>query len=58
MKEGVVKKVKQDDTRTDGVQKHHTNCMDKANSDTKSVEAERYVFATWTQNLAPWTIHN
>lgn len=53
MKEGVVKKVKQCDTQTDGVQEPHTNGMDKANSDTKSMEVERYAFATWTHNYAP-----
>lgn len=52
MKEGVVKKVKQDDTQTAGVQQPHSNGVDKAASETKSMEVERYDFVSYLPNNA------
>lgn len=49
VKEGAVKKVKQDDTQPDGVQEPRTNGVDKANTGTKSMEVERSVFALHTK---------
>ncbi|KAK2822088.1 hypothetical protein Q5P01_022153 [Channa striata] len=40
VKEGVVKKIKQDDGQTDVVDKPHSNGVDKANGDSKSMEVE------------------
>uniref|UniRef100_A0A3B4U0G3 Nuclear autoantigenic sperm protein n=1 Tax=Seriola dumerili TaxID=41447 RepID=A0A3B4U0G3_SERDU len=62
VKEGVLKKVKQDDGHTNGVKEQpHTDGVHKANGDTnghtKSMEVERYVVAVLLFN-APSTVYN